>query len=91
MNDIDKYYIGKEEYKEKYYFKYEKMQCHGIKICSNFSNYDKDKILFQFENINIYATFVRMYKTSCSMIFIKDLINENAYKFIRFYLKDNIF
>ena len=46
MNDIDEYYIGKEKYKAKYYLKYDEMKSHGIKICSNFSNYDKDKILF---------------------------------------------
>lgn len=47
MNDIDEYYIGKEKYKAKYYLKYDEMKSHGIKICSNFSNYDKDKILFE--------------------------------------------
>lgn len=48
MNDIDKFYIGKEKYKAKYYLKYDEMQAHGIKICSTFSNYVKDKILFEF-------------------------------------------
>ena len=91
MNDIDEYYIGKEKYKAKYYLKYDEMKSHGIKICSNFSNYDKDKILFEFENTRIYATFARMYKTSISMTSIKSLIDENKYKFIKFYIKDDIF
>ena len=59
-----------------YYLKYDEMKSHGIKICSNFSNYDKDKILFEFENTRIYATFARMYKTSISMTSIKSLIDE---------------
>lgn len=91
MNDIDKFYIGKEKYKAKYYLKYDEMQAHGIKICSTFSNYVKDKILFEFGNAKIHATFARMYRTSISMTSIKTLIEENKYSFIKFYIKNNIF